>query len=91
MNVTAIVWCRGCRVKATKIQTHKNLNMKKEDSKTEQPCAIQNVVRSGFDLKKFNIDLNKAKMQFAKACNNYLNSKEHKAMIEAFKKVGAIG
>ena len=56
-----------------------------------KPCSIQNVVRSGFDLKKFNSDLNIAKMQFAKACNNYLNSKEHKAMIEAFKKVGAIG
>jgi hypothetical protein len=64
--------------------------MKNEDSKTEQPCTIQNVVRSGFDFKKFNSDLNKAKMQFSKSCNNYLNSKEHKAMIEAFKKVGAI-
>ena len=64
--------------------------MKKEDSKYEQPCTIQNVVRSGFDLKKFNSDLNKARIQFSKACSNYLNSKEHMAMIEAFRKVGAI-
>jgi hypothetical protein len=64
--------------------------MENETQKTEQPCTIQNVVRSGFDFKKFNSDLNKARIQFSKACINYINSKEHKAMIEAFSKVGAI-
>lgn len=33
--------------KSHKVQTRKNLDMKNEDSKTEQPCTIQNV--SGCD------------------------------------------
>ena len=64
------------------------MNTNKENK--NKSCNIQNVVRSGFDLKKFNSDLNKAKMQFAKAFNSYLNSKEYKVMIERFKKAGAI-
>jgi hypothetical protein len=40
---TPIVWCRGCLIKAKKSQKRKNLDMKNEDSKIEQPCAIQNV------------------------------------------------
>jgi len=57
---------------------------------TEQ-CTIPSVVRSGFDLKKINKNLNKAKKDFSKGCNNYINSKEHKVMIKYFKKIGAIG
>lgn len=52
--------------------------MKNKNSKIQQPC-----------FNKFNSDLNKAKMHFSKAFNNYLKSKEHKTMIEAFKKLGA--
>jgi len=66
--------------------------MEKDSKNTEtKQCTIPSVVRSGFDLKKFNKDLNKAKQDFSKACNNYIKSKEHKAMIEYFKKIGAIG
>jgi len=66
------------------------MNTEQNSDKTEKALRIGSVVRSGFDFKKFNSDLNKVKKQFAKACTNYLNSKQHKAMIQAFKKVGAI-
>jgi len=39
---------------------------------------------------KINSELSKSKKLLAKAFNKYLNSKEYKEMIEAFKKVGAI-
>ena len=54
-----------------------------------QALHIPDVVRSG-KIDSINAEFTKARKEFAKACNNYLNSKEHKAMIEAFKKVGAI-
>ena len=47
------------------------------------------VVRCG-NSPNLSVEFMKAKKQLAKACKNYLNSKEYKAMIEAFKKVGAI-
>ena len=53
-------------------------------------CSIPNVVRSGFDFNKFKNSITNARDNFANACNVYLNSKEHKEMIEAFKKVGEI-
>lgn len=55
----------------------------------EEQLRIGGVVRSG-NLPSFNTKFIEARKQFTKACENYLNSKEHKAMIEAFKKVGAI-
>lgn len=55
----------------------------------QKQCDIHVVVRSG-NVDSINAEFTKARKDFAKACNNYLNSKEHKAMIEAFKKVGAI-
>lgn len=51
--------------------------------------SISGVMRSG-NTDSINKEFIKARKDFSKACNNYLNSKEHKAMIEAFKKVGAI-
>ena len=53
-------------------------------------CSIPNVVRSGFDFNKFTNSITKAREDFANACNVYLNSKEHKDMIENFKKLGVI-
>ena len=64
------------------------MNTNKEAETT--PCTILNAVPSGFDFKKFNKDMIEARKQFAKACENYLKSKQHKAMIESFKKVAAI-
>lgn len=55
----------------------------------DEQLNIPIVVRSG-KIDSINAEFTKARKDFAKACNNYLNSKEHKAMIEAFKKVGAI-
>ena len=55
-----------------------------------EQCNVPNVVRSG-KIDSINTEFTKAIKIFAKACNSYLNSKEHKAMIEIFKKAGAIG
>ncbi|WP_252937155.1 hypothetical protein [Roseivirga pacifica] len=55
--------------------------MESETSKTE------NILRNGF-FQKFNKDVNNASKQFAKASNRFLKSKEYKAMIESFKKIG---
>ena len=70
MQLTAIVWCRGCPIKATNIQTRKNLNMKNEDSKIEQPCTIQNV--SGCDSIKTNWDIRECFKQLRFDKNHHL-------------------
>ena len=57
--------------------------------KEGRKLPIHGVVRSG-NVDSINAEFPKAIKEFAKACNNYLNSKDYKAMIESFKKVGAI-
>ena len=61
--------------------------MKDNIKKDEQPCTIGGV--GGFDKVKFVNDVNAACEQFRRACQAYINSPEHKRMIESFKQLGA--